>query len=205
MVSVFNVMTCINTGCRNEVCAITGKKRNLKKVNIFYDILKVRHTKQGFVELAYKEIVKGIKVFPRPIATTDAEIWIKTKAKDFEPSKNHQDRAEKFFSEHHKKYTERKNGKTSKEYDYFKFEMILQNMRIGVRENRDPIQDLKDTSEGIKVIHANDILKRRKEEKSERRKKHKEYMQRRKEKQEQGITSDIKSNQMSLFDMEDEA
>jgi hypothetical protein len=51
----------------------------------------------------------------------------------------------------------------------------------------------------------NDVLKRRKEEKSERSKKHKEYMQRRKEKQEQGITSDIKSNQMSLFDMEDEA
>lgn len=158
----YDVENCISNKCKNEVCAITKKPRNLKKVNIYYDLLRITRYKQGLLEHEIKRIEKGIKKFEKPVARTDAEIWLKTYKDKFEPLHNREDRSNVFFSEYH--------GKTGfGDYDWFEFTTIPQNIRIEHRESRDLLQDLQDAQEGIEVVHASDLIKRKKEIKKEAR------------------------------------
>lgn len=158
----YNIGECIFYGCQNEICAITKKQRNLKKVNIYYDILRITKYKIGLLEHEVKRLEKGVKKFEKPIARTDAEIWLKKHKNDFEPKCDREDRINLHFSEYH--------GKTGfGEYDWFEFTMIPQNIRIERRESRDLLQDLQDAQEGIEVHHASDIVKAEKQAKRERR------------------------------------
>ncbi len=160
--SEYDVDDCIRTGCKNEVCAITKKQRNLEKVNIFYDILRIRKYKMGLVEMDDKQIEKGVKVFESAITKTDAEIWLKMYSKEnFQVKHNKYDRRDLHFSEYH--------GKTGfDEYDWFEFTITPQNIRIEKRESRDLLQDLRDAQEGIEVIHASDLQKAAKQAKKDR-------------------------------------
>lgn len=163
----FIVEECIHIGCQNVVCAITKRTRNLEKVNIFYDVLRKRHYKKGLIENTERSITKGVKKFEKPIARTDAEIWLKENKEEFEPRLTQLDRKELFFSEHH--------GDTGYgEYDFCKFTVTPINIRIEKRESRDMLQDLTDAREGIEVRHESDLKKAAKIAKSERLKKAKE-------------------------------
>ena len=160
-VSDYHVMKCINTGCKNDICAITKRERNLEKVNIYYDILRERHYKKGLFELTDRTIEKGVKKFDRPIARSDAEIWLRVHADNFVPRKSKDDRRELHFSKYH--------GSTGyNDYDWCEYKVTPQNIRIERRESRDLLQDLQDIAEGIEVFHASDIVKQKKEEKRER-------------------------------------
>ena len=55
------------------------------KVNIFYDVRRTFITREGMFEETRTEITKGNKVFPHPVARTDAEIWLATKKAEFDP------------------------------------------------------------------------------------------------------------------------
>lgn len=99
----YDIDGCINYGCQNEVCAITKKQRNLKKVNIYYDILRITKYKKGLLEHEIKRLEKGVKKFDNPIAQTDAEIWFKLNKEGFKPNHNREDRYNLFLSEHHGK------------------------------------------------------------------------------------------------------
>lgn len=157
----YDPQECINFGCKNEVCAVTKKTRDLSRVNIFYDVLKETSYKKGMLEFTDKVITKGIKVFGRTVARTDAEMWLKVFGKRLDPQITKEDRVKLYFSEQH--------GETGfGEYDWFKFAVTPQNIRIERRETRDLIQDLQDIKEGIKVVHASDIAKRDKEAYRER-------------------------------------
>lgn len=153
----YDVETCIRARCSNEFCCIRKKPRDLKKVNIFYDIRRTRITRQGILEETKVELEKGIKVFPHPVARTDAEIWLKVKQAEhdpivdkfpFRPKRTPLDRHQEHFSKYHRLW----NG-----CDYFEFHYDIENIRIEARETRDLLQDLRDVAEGIEVVHASDL------------------------------------------------
>lgn len=158
----YDVEKCINTECKNDICVITKKPRNLKRVNIYYDILRERHYKTGMFELTDRTIEKGVKKFDSAVACTDAEMWLKQYGgKVFEPRLTRDDRRELFFSEHH--------GKQGYgEYEWCEYKVTPQNIRIESRASRDLLQDLRDAQEGIEVVHASDLKKQKKEAYRER-------------------------------------
>ena len=143
----------------------------LKKANIFYDVRRTWITRQGFLEEKKVEVTKGLKVFDRAVAQTDAEIWLRMKEHEASPLNNYavienpkktpEDRRQEYFSKMHRRYGDR--------YDYFEFRYEVENIRIARSEQRDLLQDLRDVAEGIEVIHAADSLKAAKAQKRARR------------------------------------
>lgn len=150
----YDPLKCIRWGCTNETCVIRKQPRDLSKVNVFYDIRRTWITRTGFLEDKKVEIEKGVKVFKKPIARTDAEIWMKLNGDEYVKSHSHKtpdDRRMQFFTQMHRKWPD---------YDYFEFHFEVENIRIdNVRPARDLLQDLQDAAEGIEVKHASDELK----------------------------------------------
>lgn len=156
----YDVEKCIQCGCKNPVCVIRKQLRDLKKVNIFYDVRRTWITRRGFLEEKKVELTKGLKVFDRPVAQTDAEIWLKIKEHEASPlndyaiiehpKKTMEDRRQEYFSHMHRQYPE---------YDYFEFHYEVENIRIARSEQRNLLQDLRDAAEGVEVIHNIDQLK----------------------------------------------
>ena len=165
----YDVETCIQVACRNSVCCILKCERNLSKVNIFYDIRRTWITRQGFLEETKTTLEKGLRVFSKPIARTDAEIWLRTKKAEYDPIQDKhifqpkispEDRKMEHFSEWHRRYPG---------YDWFEFRYEVENIRIEAKETRDLLQDLRDVAEGIEVRHKSDEERKEKQEKRERR------------------------------------
>ena len=156
----YDVAMCIQCQCKNPVCVIRKQPRDLSKVNIFYDVRRTWITRIGFLKEKKVEVTKGLKLFKRPVARTDAEIWLKTREAKRnpltsqsvieQPKKTPEDRRQEYFSKHHRKYSG---------YDYFEFHYEVENIRIARSEQRDLLQDLQDTAEGIEVVHAIDLDK----------------------------------------------
>lgn len=189
----FDVSKCIAIGCKNEVCAITKKQRNLQKVNIYYDILRVWRYQKGLLESTEKKLEKGIRVFKTAITRSDAEIWLKQHGEEkFAPKQTSADRRDQFFSERH--------GKEGfGEYTLFEFTLTAQNIRIDVREHRDLKQDLADITEGFEVVHASDLKKQKEQEKRDRKIKRQEAKRRRKERESRGSAEGcLKESPMQL-------
>lgn len=155
----YDVQKCINYGCQNKTCVIRKQPRDLTKVNIFYDVRRTKITRKGFLEHTDVSVTKGEKVFEKPVARTDAEIWLKVKQANYTPLNNRtviegrktpDDRRMEFFSDHHRKWPG---------YDYFEFRYEVENIRIEKKESRDLLQDLRDVEEGLTVVHASDLKK----------------------------------------------
>jgi hypothetical protein len=141
------------------VCSVTKKERDLSKCNVFYDIRREWRTRAGLIEDHKVKIEKGCKVFPKPVARTDAELWLARKRAEYNPFQEKQvitprltaeDRRQEFFSKHHRQYPD---------FDYFEFSYSVENIRIEAREQRDLLQDLRDVAEGLEVVHASDAVK----------------------------------------------
>lgn len=156
----YDVAKCIQCQCKNPVCVIRKQPRDLSKVNIFYDVRRTWITRIGFLEEKKVEVTKGLKRFKRPVARTDAEIWLKTREAERNPltsqsviefpQRTPEDRRQAYFSKHHRQY----GG-----YDYFEFHYEVENVRIARSGQRDLLQDLRDVAEGIEVVHAADLTK----------------------------------------------
>ena len=197
----YDVERCIRLQCKNKVCSITKRERDLSKVNVFYDIRRTWITRAGLFEDTRTEITKGMKVFEHPVARTDAEIWLARRKAEFDPFKDkniidphlsREDQQQEFFSKMHRKYPG---------YDYFEYHYSVENIRIEHREFRDIKQDLEDVRAGIEVTHAIDIQKAETAKKRENREKNK---QRKKAKMEKQSALSANGNvpnleQMSLF------
>ena len=175
----FSPERCIQYGCTNEVCCITKKERNLSKVNIYYDIRREWFTRVGLIEDRKTSIEKGVKVFPKPVTRTDAELWLAWKKASYNPFQQKtvinphltmEDRRQEYFSKHHRSWPG---------YDYFEFRYSVENIRIEARETRDLLQDLRDVAEGLEVIHASDKQKAEAQAKRESRQKRAEQKKKR--------------------------
>ncbi len=168
----YDVASCIQCQCKNPVCVVRKKPRDLKRVNIFYDVRRIWITRIGFLEEKKVELTKGLKVFERPVARTDAEIWLKIREANQSPlassdplrsssviehpKTTRDDRIQAYFSKMHRQYGE---------YDYFEFHYDVENIRIARSEQRDLLQDLRDAAEGIEVVHNIDQIKAQAEKK----------------------------------------
>ena len=153
-------------------------------------------TRIGFLEEKKVQVTKGERVFPHPVAQTDAEIWLETKKAHFNPlwsssvidspHQTSEDRRQTFFSKMHRKYGE---------YDYFEFHYDVENIRIAKSEQRDLLQDLRDVADGLagvhrhgvadglEVVHAVDLKKEQAAKKRESRQRRREQKERRLNKQ----------------------
>lgn len=139
---VYDVARCIQAQCKNRVCAISKQPRDLKPVNIFYDVRRTWITRRGFLEETRVEITKGVKLLDRPVARTDAEIWLKTAAKQSPlVSSSDIDRPIDGI------------------YDCVEFHYDVENIRIARSARRDLSQDMRDEAGGAEVCHAADQAK----------------------------------------------
>ena len=156
----YDVEQCIRCRCQNPVCVIRKQERDLSRANIFYDVRRTWITRIGFLEEKKVQVTKGERVFPNPVARTDAEIWLEMKKAHFNPlwsssviDSPHltpEDRRQTFFSKMHRQYGE---------YDHFEFHYDVENIRIAKSEQRDLLQDLRDVADGLEVVHAVDLKK----------------------------------------------
>jgi len=179
----YDVAKCIEYRCKNQVCLIRKKQRDLSKVNVFYDVRRTWITRIGFLEEKRVEVTKGVKVFDKPVARTDAEIWLKARQAEFNPvhdesvighpKKSPEDRRQEYFTKMHRKWGD---------YNYFEFRYSVENVRIEAREQRDILQDLRDVADGIEVVHEADKLRAAKEQAKARRTAAKEQKRREMEK-----------------------
>ena len=170
----YQVERCMSSDCQNEVCAITKQCRKLEKVNIYYDVLRKWQYKKGFLEYSDHELEKGVKKFKKAVARTDAEAWLQFNADDLKRPKSRLDCRDEYFSTTH-------GAAGFGDYDYYHFEIAVQNVRIERRESRDLAQDLADIAEGIKVVHASDAIKQQKQDKRNRKLKRQEAKSRKQE------------------------
>ena len=185
----YDVEQCIRCRCQNPVCVIRKQKRDLSRANIFYDVRRTWVTRIGFLEEKKVQVTKGERVFPHPVAQTDAEIWLEMKKAHFNPlwsssviDSPHltpEDRRQTFFSKMHRRYGE---------YDYFEFHYDVENIRIAKSEQRDLLQDLRDVADGLEVVHAVDLKKEQAAKKRESRQRRKEQKERRLNKRLPGST-----------------
>lgn len=139
---VYDVAMCIQAQCKNPVCAISKQPRDLKQVNIFYDVRRTWITRKGFLEEARVEVTKGLKLLKRSVARTDAEIWLNT-VKNQTPlvSSSNVERP------------------ADGEYDYIEFHYDVENIRIARSARRNLSQDMLDEAAGAEVHHAVDLAK----------------------------------------------
>lgn len=202
----YDVQKCINFGCQNETCVIRKQPRDLSKVNIFYDVRRTKITRKGLLEDTEVSVTKGERVFEKPVAKTDAEIWLKLKRAEYTPLNNRtviegrktsDDRRMEFFSDHHRKWPG---------YDYFEFRYEVENIRIEKKESRDLLQDLRDIGEGLTVVHASDLQKAAAKAKKDRRAKRREEKEaklkrllRPRQKQEPKPEPEQEPEQMTIF------
>ena len=175
----YDVEQCIRCRCQNPVCVIRKQERDLSRANIFYDVRRTWITRIGFLEEKKVQVTKGERVFPHPVARTDAEIWLEMKKAHFNPlwsssviDSPHltpEDRRQTFFSKMHRRYGE---------YDYFEFHYDVENIRIAKSEQRDLLQDLRDVADGLEVVHAVDLKKEQAAKKRESRQRRREQKER---------------------------
>ena len=176
----YDVEQCIRCRCQNPVCVIRKQERDLSRANIFYDVRRTWITRIGFLEEKKVQVTKGERVFPQPVARTDAEIWLEMKKAHFNPlwsssviDSPHltpEDRRQTFFSKMHRRYGE---------YDYFEFHYDVENIRIAKSEQRALLQDLRDVADGLEVVHAVDLKKEQAAKKRESRQRRREQKERR--------------------------
>ena len=176
----YDVNRCIQYGCKNPVCSVTKKERDLSKCNVFYDIRRKWITTVGLIEDCKIKIEKGCKVFPKPIARTDAELWLASQKASYNPFLSKTiinpkltatDRQQEYFSKHHRQWPG---------YDYFEFRYSVENIRIEARETRDLLQDLQDVANGLEVVHASDLVKSEQDAKREGKKRREAEKERKK-------------------------
>lgn len=162
----YDPYTCAVRCCNPEnICTLTGKRLDSGKGNVYYDLKVTWIRREGSLWDGEEiiSIVKGKKAFKsaRPLSICEAY------AKRF------------------------KTGIIKREERSLVREMFsnpgmnveVLNVQVKKRESKDLIQDLRDASEGIQVIHASDLIKHKKEAYRERKAKREKAKQRKYERQ----------------------
>ena len=160
------------TGCQNECCPARGwAPRDTSPVNIFYDleIERVDHT--GLIPDVKRTITKGLKVFDKPIARTDAAlalaIWPRDPQSHVLPGMMER-KLRGYTYEGHDGigliYRRRYN------HEFITATVTIRNIYIAKQEQRDLIADLEAVRDGAEVVHDSDRAKAAAAAKTDRRK-----------------------------------
>lgn len=139
--ATYDVGQCIRNSCKNEYCVLRREKRDLRTVNIYYDVRRTWITRTGLLEDTRIKLTKGMKVFPKGVARTDAEIWLHQN-QDYGPFQN--------------KCVHQGPTDPSKAgiQDFTEFHYQVENIRISHRCKRDPQEDKQAAEMGVEVIYA---------------------------------------------------
>lgn len=136
-------------------CDVLGKPLSRKKGNVFYDVKKEFDVKLNegdqiglFDKSHYVEIVKGFKVFKKPISIDICEAYAKVGKNEILSNYEVNHSYERFWN------------KT------ITFEVM--NIRAEIKETRDLFQDLEDIKNGIVISHESDNIAAKKDLKRER-------------------------------------
>ena len=173
----YRLYNCIDIRCESQQCVCRcGAKRDIRPVNIFYDLYIERRFNDGLVPYSERKLRKVLKVFEKPIARTAAEIALKiwrhdpdspmlpvrmrNKLNAGEQAQTGELRREGYFIRHHRYW----DGHTDVE-----LVVEIRNIHIGRNEQRDMMRDLQDVRDGIEVTHDSDLQKAAKAQVSERR------------------------------------
>lgn len=157
--------------CKNTCCPARGwAPRDISPANIFYDLDIVRVNEAGLIPDVKRTITKGLKVFPKPIARTDAEFALAIWRKD------PQSPALPWMME------SKLRGYTYEGSDGYKLQLrkrychesehvtvTITQIYIAAQEQRDLIADLEAVRDGAEVIHASDREKAARAAKTQRR------------------------------------
>lgn len=119
------------------------EKRDLHIVNIYYHVRRIWIARTGPLEDTRIKLTKGIKVFPKGVARTDAEIWLHLN-QDYGPFQS--------------KCVRQGPTDPSKAgiQDFTEFCYQAENIRIAHRCKRDPQEDRQDEEMGIEVVYTAD-------------------------------------------------
>lgn len=150
--AAYDVGQCIRNNCKNEYCVLRREKRDLHIVNIYYDVRRTWITRTGLLEDTRIKLTKGMKVFPKGVARTDAEIWLHQN-QDYGPFQS--------------KCVHQSPTDPSKAgiQDFAEFCYQAENIRISHRCKRDPQEDRRDEEMGIEVVYTVEEERRQAEEK----------------------------------------
>lgn len=155
----YSPATCVHLKCRTEFCPILNKELDKKRGNVFYDLkISYRRTDldgtlfEGQID-TYME--KGKKVFAAPVSMDICKSYVKLCKDELIKDVRMKYHTQLFFAEY---------------YEGHDFFLEVLNIRAEQRRSRDLMQDLRDISEGIQIVHASDrekaakAIKRKKRE-----------------------------------------
>lgn len=178
----YDVARCIRHACKNDFCVVRKQPRDLHMVNIYYDVRRTWAGRTGLLEDRHTKVTKGLKVFPKAVARTDAELWLQQN-RDYGPllNKHTFQRAE--------------DGVEAGIGDYSEFFYQVEHIRIAHSDRRDLQQDAAESAAGVEVTHAVDEEKERMDERRKARTEVRERKAARTMQQEQQETID----QITMF------
>jgi len=141
------------------ICPVLGHELDKKKGNVLYDvkIKYLRHDLEGtlFEGQVDTRVIKGQKLFSHPVGMDICRICAEQCMDRIKEKVKSQYSRELFFAEYHGR----------------EFSFEIQNVRAERREVRDLMQDLEDIRNGIQVVHASDMEKKKADDKREKRQK----------------------------------
>ena len=138
---------CMNVG---KTCDFTHLPVSRKKGNVFYDvkISYIRHDGTLFDGQEVVKINKGVRLFEIAKSMTICEAAVR---------------------KCRQKIIDKTKRKWHREIFVSGWKVEVLNIRAEYRESRDLMQDLEDIRNGIQIVHASDLDRKKKEEKKERR------------------------------------
>ena len=152
----YDVKQCIQQGCKNDFCVIRKQRRDLRMVNIYYDVRRTWVSRSGLLEDTRTTLTRGLKVFPKAVARTDAELWLKANP-DYGPLQSKE------------AVREADQSPGAGIHDFSEFRYQVENVRIAHSDRRDSRQDQQEHEAGVTVIYAADQKKAEATEKREAR------------------------------------
>ena len=154
----YDVETCIRANCQNPFCVARQQERDLRRVNVFYDVRRIWITCTGFLEERKERLTRGVKVFPKAVARTDAEIWLAASRTSFAPFRDkdviyRQDLDREDNTQGYPCGQSMQCGEDGTVH----FQYQVENIRIAQHDRRDTAQDKAEAGHGVEVIHASDV------------------------------------------------
>ena len=172
----YDVEKCIRSDCRNPFCVARQQERDLRRANVYYDVRRVWITRTGFLRERKEMVTKGKKVFPKPVARTDAEIWLSERKDSFAPLQSKSTTYKPGAAR--KMLAQEELQRSVSQYvdqDCVYYQYHVENIRVAAREHRDMERDQLETERGVEVVYATDahrtaVEKKRAEKRTEWRK-----------------------------------
>ena len=153
----YDVEKCIRSDCRNPFCVARQQERDLRRANVYYDIRRVWITRTGFLRERKETVTRGKKVFPKPVAWADAEVWLSENKDSFVPLQSKSTAYKPGMAgELHTQDGLQRPLSQYVDQDCIHYQYHVENIRIAAREHRDLLRDQMESEHGVEVVYVSD-------------------------------------------------